>query len=297
MSQQPEISFPLDLPNVKIMKTEMNKAGDYIITIKRTLTSTTCRQCEREIEDFHGYERWIELRHFSALLTSEGSAMVKTSCLGRAMPSNANPPPEKPLLPKRGRLKQSAAQNLLQRLGKYQSAILAFIHDFRVPFDNNLAERDLRMMKVKQKISGTFRTWTGAETDKTQMIASDRQGYFYREVANTYGDVRQCWLIVLYEPRRKAEEKSLENQVERERDNLDNALKKLKNRFSTAKKTRSKCWSVSINSGKCIKSAAKSPVMSVALRRVARNQTVKLNSTFSRRPPSECHHKMIKHRV
>jgi len=136
-----------------------------------------------------------------------------------------------------------------------------------------------------------------AETDKTQMIASDRQGYFYREVANTYGDVRQRWLIVLYEPRRKAEEKSLENQVERERDNLDNALKKLKNRFSTAKKTRSKCWSVSINSGKCIKSAAKSPVMSVALRRVARNQTVKLNSTFSRRPPSECHHKMIKHRV
>jgi transposase len=76
----------------------------------------------------------------------------------------ANPPPEKPPLPKQGRLKQSTAQNLLQRLGKYQAAVLAFIHDFRVPFDNNLAERDLRMMKVKQKISGAFRTWAGAET-------------------------------------------------------------------------------------------------------------------------------------
>jgi transposase len=75
-----------------------------------------------------------------------------------------NPPPEKPNLGKRGPLKQSAAQNLLQRLGKYQAAVLAFIHDFRVPFDNNLAERDLRMMKVKQKISGAFRTWLGAET-------------------------------------------------------------------------------------------------------------------------------------
>lgn len=75
----------------------------------------------------------------------------------------ANPPPEKPDLPKRGRLKQSTAQNLLQRLAQYQAAVLAFIHDFRVPFDNNLAERDLRMMKVKLKISGAFRTQRGAE--------------------------------------------------------------------------------------------------------------------------------------
>jgi transposase len=75
----------------------------------------------------------------------------------------AHPPPEKPDLPRRGRLKQSTAQNLLLRLGKYQAAVLAFIHDFRVPFDNNMAERDLRMMKVKQKISGAFRTQRGAD--------------------------------------------------------------------------------------------------------------------------------------
>jgi transposase len=81
-----------------------------------------------------------------------------------ALRQRANPPPEKPVLPKRGRLKQSPTRNLLLRLEKHQDAVLAFIHDVRVPFDNNIAERDLRMMKVKPKISGAFHTLTGAET-------------------------------------------------------------------------------------------------------------------------------------
>lgn len=67
-----------------------------------------------------------------------------------------------------------------------------------------------------------------AETAKAQMIASEREGYFYHEVSSSYGDVVQRWLIVLYEPRRAAEENALEKQVERERDKLDKALKKLK---------------------------------------------------------------------
>ena len=63
---------------------------------------------------------------------------------------------------KRGAVKKTKTQNLLQRFEQYKGSILAFAYDFHIPFGNNLAEQAIRMMKVKQKISGCFRTEQGA---------------------------------------------------------------------------------------------------------------------------------------
>ncbi len=62
----------------------------------------------------------------------------------------------------KGRVKQSAARNLLDRMRTHQQAVFCFLEDLRVDFDNNLAERDLRMLKVQQKVSGCFRSLAGA---------------------------------------------------------------------------------------------------------------------------------------
>jgi transposase len=81
----------------------------------------------------------------------------------------ANPPPpdEQRRAGQRGRLKQSPARNLLERLLLQQDAVLAFLDDLALPFDNHQAERDLRDLKVQQKVSGGFRSAWGAEAYAT----------------------------------------------------------------------------------------------------------------------------------
>ena len=73
-----------------------------------------------------------------------------------------NPPPTV-RTGKRGVIKKTPAANLLVRLDRDREQVLRFAHDFQVPFDNNLAERDIRMIKLQQKISGCWRTTSGAE--------------------------------------------------------------------------------------------------------------------------------------
>lgn len=64
---------------------------------------------------------------------------------------------------KRGRKKKGKERALIERLMVLKDAVCLFIHDFKVPFDNNQAERDLRPVKSKSAVSGCFRSEAGAQ--------------------------------------------------------------------------------------------------------------------------------------
>jgi transposase len=98
----------------------------------------------------------------TCLLPEQRSELVTRYEAAIAAGYLANPPDPPPKVKKRGRRAQSKARNLLDRLSTRQDSVLRFLDDFDVPFDNNLAEQDLRMVKVQQKVSGCFRSEEGA---------------------------------------------------------------------------------------------------------------------------------------
>ncbi|MCI8856623.1 MAG: transposase [Clostridiaceae bacterium] len=81
-------------------------------------------------------------------------ALADTQC-----PFAENPPHKK-----RGRKKKGSERSLIERLMQLKASIGLFVRDFAIPFDNNQAERDIRNVKTKVKVSGCFRTqqkvWT-----------------------------------------------------------------------------------------------------------------------------------------
>ena len=130
----------------------------------------------RELRDaYETGSRWAKHMHRFLLalyrMTGQGSTCLPDGKHQKALrlyqrlllyAQNKEPPPVK-MPKKKGRAKGSRAYNLLQRLIKHQDAVLAFAFHEVVPFTNNQAERDLRPVKVKQKVATCFRTLEGAK--------------------------------------------------------------------------------------------------------------------------------------
>jgi len=127
-----------------------------------TMRRATVRARETGLTALDARTRRRYARRFDALLAAGEAA--------EPPPTRADP---------RWKPRRTPGAQLLYRLRRYRDAVLRFVHDLTVPFDNSEAERDLRMMKVEQKVSGGFRTPAGAATFctlRTYLVTARKQG-------------------------------------------------------------------------------------------------------------------------
>jgi transposase len=104
----------------------------------------------------------LELHSCGEVLEGESAEEARQRYRAILSQAEAEEPPPKKRKGQRGRAKNSPGRNLMRSLQKYEDSVLAFAFVAEVPFTNNQAERDLRAVKVKQKVSGSFRTEHGA---------------------------------------------------------------------------------------------------------------------------------------
>jgi transposase len=125
-------------------------------------TQTWATQMDKLLREIKHAVDHARAQHQSALtppvLAAFNERYEQTIQLGHV----ENPPPTN-RTGRRGPIGRSKTANLHRRLDEDRELVMRFAHDFQIPFDNNLAERDLRMIKLQQKISGSWRTTTGAE--------------------------------------------------------------------------------------------------------------------------------------
>jgi transposase len=131
------------LREMKYVSEEMGQrwASEMSELLRKGLMEKT----EKGIPDAKGYEEYEK-------------AYIEILAKGRKEQPLSPPKPEG----RRGRKKKSTSENLLERMERYREYVLAFLRKEAVPFTNNQAERDIRMVKVKMKVSGGFRTKEGA---------------------------------------------------------------------------------------------------------------------------------------
>jgi transposase len=128
-------------------QTWAGKMKDLLLEIKQSTEDSLGILTLDELEDFENrYDAILRIGEKENPLNHDRLVATKTLTLSL----------------KRGRIAHTKARNLLDRMRLYKKDILKFMDDAEVPFDNNLAERDIRMSKVQQKISGGFRSDQGS---------------------------------------------------------------------------------------------------------------------------------------